>query len=459
MDKRQILKFLSPRLVPSDPVRIEAHPAPQDDEAADPHKAARLGLWVLAIGLGGFLLWAVFAPLDEGVPSVGQVAIDTKRKAVQHPSGGIVKEVLVHEGDRVKEGQLLVRLDEGVARANYESMRQQYLQLRAQQGRLVAEQTGAAVISFHPDLMAARQDPLIQQQIFNQEQLFQSRRASLRADLQSIQESIEGQKSLMRSYQNMLTSRRNQLALVEEELKSTRPLVSEGYVPRTRQLELERMVADANTSLAEILGNIERAQRAVSELQQRLIVRQQDYRKEVETQLADVNRDVQSDDTKLRSLKDDLARTDIRSPAPGQVVGLATQTVGGVVQGGQKLMDIVPDDEPLLLETRVPPHMIDRVRAGLPVDVRFSSFANSPQLVVEGKVISVSGDLITDQPTNQTYYLARVRLTPEGLKKLGNRVLQPGMPVDVVLKTGERSMLTYLLHPLLKRMAASLKEE
>jgi membrane fusion protein, protease secretion system len=459
MDKRQILKFLAPRLVPSDPVRIEAHPAPQEEEAADPRKAARLGLWVLAIGLGGFLLWAVFAPLDEGVPSVGQVAIDTKRKAVQHPSGGIVKEVLVHEGDRVKEGQLLVRLDEGIARANFESMRQQYLQLRAQQGRLVAEQTGAAAMIFHPDLLAAKQDPLIQQQIFNQEQLFQSRRASLRADLQSIQESIEGQKSLIRSYQSMLTSRRSQMALVEEELKSTRSLVSEGYVPRTRQLELERMIADTNTSLAEILGNIERAQRGVSELQQRSIVRQQDYRKEVETQLADVNRDVQSDETKLHSLKDDLARIEIRSPAPGQVVGLATQTVGGVIQGGQKIMDIVPDDEPLLLETRVPPHMIDRVHAGLPVDVRFSSFANSPQLVVEGKVISVSADLLTDQPTNQTYYLARVRLTPDGLKKLGNRVLQPGMPVDVVLKTGERSMLTYLLHPLLKRMAASLKEE
>jgi membrane fusion protein, protease secretion system len=257
----------------------------------------------------------------------------------------------------------------------------------------------------------------------------------------------------------MLGSRKSQLGLIEEELKSTRPLVAEGYVPRTRQLELERMIADTNASTAEILGNMERGQRAVMEMQQRYIVRQQDYRKEVETQLADVNRDVQSDDTKLHSLKDDLERIDIKSPAPGQVVGLAVQTVGGVIQSGQKLMDIVPDDEPLLIETRIPPHLIDRVHAGLPVDVRFSSFANSPQLVVDGTVVSVSGDLLTDQPTNQTYYLARVRLTPEGMKKLGKRVLQPGMPVDVVLKTGERSMLTYLLHPLMKRMAASLKEE
>jgi membrane fusion protein, protease secretion system len=458
IDKPEIMKLLSPKLVPTEPAIAGPEPAGKEINT-DSRGAARLGLWVLAIGLGGFLLWAAFAPLDEGVPSTGSVAIDTKRKPVQHPSGGIVKEVLVHEGERVKEGQLLIRLDEAVAHANYESMRQQYLQLRAQQGRLVAEQTGAATITFHPDLLAAKQDPLIQQQIFNQEQLFQSRRASLRADLQSMQESIEGQKSLIRSYQSMLGSRKSQLGLIEDELKSTRPLVAEGYVPRTRQLELERMIADTNASTAEILGNMERGQRAVMEMQQRYIVRQQDYRKEVETQLADVNRDVQSDDTKLHSLKDDLERIDIKSPAPGQVVGLAVQTVGGVIQSGQKLMDIVPDDEPLLIETRIPPHLIDRVHAGLPVDVRFSSFANSPQLVVDGTVVSVSGDLLTDQPTNQTYYLARVRLTPEGMKKLGKRVLQPGMPVDVVLKTGERSMLTYLLHPLMKRMAASLKEE
>jgi membrane fusion protein, protease secretion system len=457
MEKSTIMKFLSTRLAPNEPALTKTEPDnPLNTDSTSP---ARLGMWVLAIGLGGFLLWAAFAPLDEGVPSTGSVVIDTKRKAVQHPSGGIVKEVLVHEGEHVKEGQLLIRLDEAVARANYESMRQQYLQLRAQQGRLVAEQTGAATIAFHPDLLAAKQDPLIQQQIFNQQSLFQSRRASLRADLQAMQESIEGQKSLIRSYQSMLAGRRSQQALIDDELKSTRPLVAEGYVPRTRQLELERMMADATTSMAEILGNVERGQRAVMEVQQRYIMRQQDYRKEVETQLADVNRDVQSDETKLRSLKDDLDRIDLKSPAAGQVVGLTVQTVGAVIQGGQKIMDVVPDDEPLLLETHVAPIMIDRVHAGLPVDVRFSAFANSPQLVVEGTVISVSGDLLTDQATNTSYFLARVKLTPEGMKKLGKRLLQPGMPVEVVLKTGERSMLTYLLHPLMKRMAASLKEE
>ena len=161
----------------------------------------------------------------------------------------------------------------------------------------------------------------------------------------------------------------------------------------------------------------------------------------------------------MRAVSDDLARTEIKAPAAGQVVGLAVQTVGAVVQSGQKLMDIVPKDAPLILEAHVAPHLIDRVRSDLPVDVRFSSFAHSPQLVVQGKVVSISADLLTEPQTNVSYYLARVQVTPEGIKHLGKRQLQPGMPVEVILKTGERSMLTYLLHPLTKRLAASMTEE
>jgi protease secretion system membrane fusion protein len=431
----------------------------EDPTAGDPIRAGRVGLWALLLGLGGFLLWAAFAPLDEGVPSQGVVALDTKRKAVQHLTGGLVKEVLVHEGQEVTEGQPLIRLDEATSRANYESVRQHYLGLRAVQGRLIAEQTGAASIKFHPDLVAEAKDPLIRSQMTTQEQLFASRKAALRADLQAMQESIQGQEAMIQSYQSMSASRRSQVSLVNEELGNTRELVKEGYAPRNRQLELERMVAEANTSMAELQGNMVRAQRAIAELRQRQVLRQQEYRKEVETQLTDVGREVEGDLGKYRALTEDLGRIEIKSPATGQVVGLSVQTVGGVIQPGQKLMDIVPINESLLLETKVPPHLIDRVRAGLPVDVRFSAFANSPQLVVEGKVVSVSGDLLTEPQTNAPYYLARVTLTPEGHKKLGKRVLQPGMPVEVVFRTGERSLLTYLLHPLMKRMAASMKEE
>lgn len=428
---------------------------------ADTGRAARIGLWALGLGFGGFLLWAGLAPLDEGVPSHGMVAIDTKRKAVQHLSGGIVKAVLVKEGDVVKEGQTLIQLDEATARANHEAVRQRYLGLRAMQGRLLAEQSGAGSISWHPDLKAEASDPLIQSQITTQEQLFRSRRAALQADLQGIEESIRGQEGLLQAYAGMLEHRRQQLALLQDELKHTRGLVAEGYAPRNRQLELERATADSQAQIADLIGNTTRAQRTIGELRQRAMSRQQEYRKEVETQLSDVTREVQSDAEKLVAVKADLGRVEIKSPASGQVVGLAIQTVGGVVQPGQKLMDVVPENEPLLLEARIEPHLIDKVRTGLPTDVRFSTFAHTPQLVVPGEVQSISTDLLTEQQGGMmvTYYLARIKITPEGMQALGKRQMQPGMPVEVVIKTGERSLLTYLLKPLTKRVAASLKEE
>ena len=428
---------------------------------ADTGRAARVGLWALGLGFGGFLLWAALAPLDEGVPAQGTVMVDTKRKTVQHLSGGIIKRVLVGEGELVQEGQVLIELDAATARANYESVRQRYLGLRAMQGRLEAEQADAKSVSFHPDLVEAASDPLIKNQMDTQRQLFQSRRASLLASLRGIEESIRGQEALLQTYQSMLEPRRNQLALVAEELEHTRGLVAEGYAPRNRQLELQRQVAESNAAIAELMGNSVRAQRAIAELRQQALSRKQEYRKEVETELGNVLREVQSDAEKLLAVRADLERTEIRSPASGQAIGLAVQTVGGVIQPGQKLMDIVPEDEPLLLEAKIEPHLIDKVRAGLKTDVRFNAFSHSPQLVVEGEIVSVSSDLLTEQVGGGqiAYYLARVKVTPEGMAVLGRRRLQPGMPAEVIIKTGERSMLTYLLNPLTKRLAASMKEE
>ncbi|MCX7169732.1 MAG: HlyD family efflux transporter periplasmic adaptor subunit, partial [Proteobacteria bacterium] len=190
----------------------------------------------------------------------------------------------------------------------------------------------------------------------------------------------------------------------------------------------------------------------------RAIQRSQEYRKEVDTQLSEVRREVQADAEKYKASTQELGRTVIRAPSEGQVLGLTVQSVGAVVGPGQKLMDIVPKNETLLLEAKVPPHLIDKVHAGLEVDVRFSSFAHSPSLVVQGKLESISSDLLSEQ-NGSVYYLARISITPEGMKELGNRQMQAGMPAEVVIKTGERTVLTYLLHPLFKRMAASMKEE
>lgn len=435
--------------------------APGAGESTRMRQLQRWATASLVAGLVVFIVWAALAPLDEGVPSPASVAIDTKRKTIQHQQGGIIREVLVREGDQVKDDQVLLRLEDGAVRANMEAARQRYLGLRAMESRLLAEQGERERIAFHPDVLAEAKDPLIQRHVETQEQLFRTRRMGLQADLTGIEESIRGQEALRQSYAGMIESRRAQLRLIQEQLGHIQGLVKEGYAPRNQQLELERQVAEIMTSLTDLNGNMARAVQLIAELRQRAISRRQDYRKETDGQLADVTREVQSDEGRLRALREELARTEIRSPANGQVVGLTFQTVGGVIGPGQRVLDVVPEKEALLLEARIAPHLINSIQPGLLADVRFSSFAHSPQLVVQGKVISVSGDLLTEQ-TNMgpmSYFLARVEVTPEGMKTLGRHQMQPGMPAEVIIKTGERTLLTYLLHPLTRRVASSMKEQ
>jgi protease secretion system membrane fusion protein len=332
--------------------------------------------------------------------------------------------------------------------------------LRAMEGRLLAEQVGSTAIAFHPDLVAAAaSDASIRHHITAQVAVMQSRRESLAANVGAIDEAERGQRAAIEGYASVLASRADQAALLEREISGMRGLVAEGYAPANKQLELERALADITATIADLRANRARAQSGVLELRQRAQALRSEHRKEVDMQLAEVRREVQAENERYGALREELGRTEIRATATGQVVGLAIQTVGGVVQAGQKLMDIVPLDERLVLEAHLATHLIDRVRPGAKVDVRFSAFAHSPQLVVEGKVDSISADALTDPITNVPYYLARVSITQEGQAALGTRRVQPGMPIEVVVKTGERSLLTYLLHPLIKRLSASMKEE
>ena len=291
--------------------------------------------------------------------------------------------------------------------------------------------------------------------------MFASRRAALHADQQGIAASILGQEASLQAFAGMQDSRQAQRQLFQEQLANTRELVRDGYAPRNQQLELERQVADVGANLMDLQGNTARARQGIVELRQRALARQQEWRKETDAQWAEVARDVQSEQGKFQALEQELERTVIRAPANGQVVGLAYQTVGGVVPAGQKLMDIVPQNETLTLEAHLAPHLVDAVRPGLLTDVRFSAFAQAPQLVVQGRVVSVSADLLTEQGPQGpvSYYLTRVQLTPQGLQALGPHRMQPGMAAEVIIRTGERTVLSYMLHPLTRRLAASMKEQ
>ncbi len=427
----------------------------------DTRRTIWLGFFVLIIGFGGFLGWAALAPLDEGVPAQAYVAIDTKRKAIQHMTGGIIERVAVREGQRVKAGDTLIELNQDITKANFESIRQNYMAQRAEESRLMAEMEGLSTISFHRDLITAGSDPVINQHIFAQTRLFEARRQALNGELAAIDESIAAQDAVLAGLKLQLESRTIQAQRQAEQHKSISELAEAGYVPRNQALQLEQGQAELRAILAELNASRLRTERTIAELKLRRAQRIVEGSKETAARLAEVRREVQAGREKLDAVSAELGRIKIKAPVDGQVVGLSVASAGGVVSPGQKLLDIVPADESIVLEARIPTHLIDRVRAGDPVAVRFSAFAHSPQLVVDAVISSISGDTLSE-PTpvgNMSFYLARVNLTSNGLKKLDNRHLQPGMGAEVLIKTGERSMLTYLMHPLTKRIAAAMKEE
>ncbi len=423
----------------------------------------RKGAAILLLGLAGFVLWAVFAPLDEGVPTEGVISVETNHKVVQHLTGGMVSALQVHEGQEVHAGDVLFKLDAQASKARYEEVWQRYAGLRAQEDRLRAEQSHRAAIDFHPDLTSQQQDPFVQQHMRNQSQLLAARTAALAADIAAKRESIAGYQALIEGYRGVLSSHESQLTLLEDQLQGVRALTAEGYAPRNQQNDLEQRVAALYGERANTQANMTRAQRAILELQQQINQRNQTEQKEIDADMAQVKLQVEADAQKVLALRQELGRTEIRSPASGQVVGLQVHTVGAVVQPGQKLMDIVPSGEALIVDAQIPPHLIDKIHVGQAADIRFSTFANSPQLLAEGQLKSVSKDLLSKPAAtvegSQSYYLARVMLTDKGMHALQGRQLQPGMPVQVVIKTGERTLWNYLMHPLSKRLAASMKEE
>ncbi|HNU10605.1 MAG TPA: HlyD family type I secretion periplasmic adaptor subunit [Rubrivivax sp.] len=427
---------------------------------ADTRSVMRLGFWVLVVGFGLFLAWAIWAPLDEGVSAPATVSFETRRKVVQHMSGGIVKSVQVKEGQMVSEGELLMVLDDAPTRAAYESMQQTYLSQRAAESRLLAEAAHAPAITFHPDLLRAT-DPQAAQHMQVQQQLFAARRASYAAEIAAANQTIQGMEAQMSGLRQVLESRRTQAQLQSQQLANVKALAADGFAPQNQALQLEQAQADLRASIADVQTSLQRLQSAVAETRLRIAQREQELTKEVSAQLADVQREVEANRERLVAITEELQRTQVRAPLGGQVLGLAVNGPGAVVTPGMRLMDIVPQGESLLLDAQVPTMAIDRIKVGDVVEVRFTAFANAPQLVADGRLVSLSGDAISEATPMgpHSYFLGRVEITPEGRKALGSRHLLPGMMAEVLVKTGERPLMAYLLHPLTKRIAAAMIEE
>jgi HlyD family type I secretion membrane fusion protein len=427
----------------------------------DAMPVVRFGLGVLLFGFLGFLAWAVLAPLDEGAVAPGVVTVESYRKAIQHQQGGIIKELLVRDGDAVKQGQPLVRLDEIQAESLAGSLRVQYLGLLAVETRLVAERENAAQVPWPKELREAREDPQVANVLRVQEDLFRTRRRAYEGELSILRESIAGFTEQIKGFEGLVAGKEQQIRLLDEDLASNKKLFEQGFISRSKLYELQRLQADLASSLGEDMSKRASAKQALAESKLKLLQREQEYRREVSTQLTEVQREGAKLREQLNAAEDTARRVVIRAPEDGVVVGLSVHTVGGVVKPGETLMEIVPQHSGLIIDAQVQPHDVDRVYPGLDAEVRFTAFPMASTPIVIGKVERVSADRLTDQRTGQPYYLTRVLVTADELTKLGpNRdKVRPGMNADVIVKAGERTLFTYLVKPLRDRLARAFKEE
>lgn len=425
----------------------------------DAHSYARLGWLIVLLGFGGFLLWAMLAPLDQGVPLSGTVAVASNRKVIQYQSGGTVDSILVKDGDKVKAGQVLLQMNSVQVKSALDIAKTQFYTAKATEARLLAERENAKDIVFPPALLEAKAIPQVANNIMLQQQLFSSRRMSLQSEMGAADETVAGLNYQLTGLEESMQSKKQQQVFLKEQLDSVRELSKDGYVARNRLLDLERTYAQVNGSISEDIGNIGRAKRQIAELTLRKTQRQQDYQKEVRTILSDVQKETEALQSRLLALEYDFKNVDVKAPVDGTIVGLNVFTIGAVVPAGFKLMELVPVGDALIIEGQLPVNLVDKIHSGLSVELIFSAFNSATTPHIPGVVTNVSADRTVDERSGMPYYKVRAEVSPEGVKKLAHLQVRPGMPVEMVVKTGERTMMNYLLKPIVNRAAGALKEE
>jgi protease secretion system membrane fusion protein len=449
------------KLLKSEAAEVITHDVTPLEVNTDARRFSRLGWLIVLLGFGGFVLWGLFAPLDKGVPLQGTVAKESNRKAIQHQTGGTVQEILVKDGDVVKAGQVLVRMNGIVAKSSYETSEAQYLTARGNEARLIAERDGLKSIKFPTELEQRKNEPRVMELMSLQNQLFTSRQMSLQSELGSINENIAGLKQQISSLEESRQSKNAQMGFLKEQLTGMRDLAKEGYVARNRLLDLERTYAQLSGAISEDIGNIGRSQRQVLELNLRKAQRMQDYQKEVRTTLAETQKEAEAQGARMSAQQFEMSNVDVKAPVSGTVVNLAVFTNGGVVPPGFKMMDIVPADDPLIVEGQLAVNLVDKVHAGLPTELIFSAFNSNRTPHIPGVVETVSADRTVDERTGSAFYRVRVKVSPKGAKMIAQHKMdiRPGMPAELFVKTGERTMMSYLLKPVFDRAHSSMSED
>ena len=436
---------------------------PCNGDAADvltrsSRRVARMGTTIIIVLVAGFGSWASFAPLASGVVAGGVVVADGERGTVRHLDGGIVGEILVSEGQAVKAGQVLIRLDDVRVRANLGSLLAEYDGCRARHARLRAERSNARTISFPADLTARENDPRAREIMQGEIALFNERRAGLETELEMIAKQRGLYERHIAGTKAQIHANKSQLAIVEKELSGLEDLFEKGYAPHTRILKLKREKARLEGDIGRDNSSIAQSEIKIVEARVEAHKIRTEHRREIAAEFRDAQDRMFDLEEQIRSVKDTLVRLDIRAPKSGAVLDLRVHAKNAVLLPGDPVLDIVPTGKTLIVEAKVRPTDIDNVLVGSEAEVRFPAFRRRTTPSVFGVVAMVAADTLVDSAKGEAYYTARIVVAEDQRDRLAGRDLVPGMPADVTIRAGERTLIEYLLEPLTDVMARSFKE-
>jgi HlyD family secretion protein len=417
--------------------------------------SALIGVFVI-----GFGAWSVMAPLESAAVAVGSVVSESSRKTVQHLEGGIISAILVHDGDQVTAGQTLIRLDDTKARTTLLALRGQLWDAKAREARLVAERDGAATIDFPADLLAQQSEPAVAAALAGQQKIFDARRSLVESKTAAIGERINQVHEEINGHQAEVVALEKRVALLQEEVGGVKQLVASGLERKSRLLQLERDLADADGKRGDTLAQIARAKQTIAEAEIDILSLQNDRQKDVADELRETQKKGHELAEQVQAAADVLARDDVKAPENGTITDLRVHTPGGVISPGEALLDLVPEADRLVVEVQVRPEDIDRVREGLPAQVRLLPYKQRRTPLLNARVTYVSADRLVDKRTERPYYTAKLRIDEKELAALGGEVkMVPGMPSEAMIETGETTVAAYALSPILDSFHRAFREK
>jgi HlyD family type I secretion membrane fusion protein len=428
------------------------------ERAADPRRVVRAGLLAMALGAGALGAWAALAPLSGAVIAPGFVKVDLNRKLVQHQEGGIVRAVLVRDGERVQAGQALVTLDDVRIDAQLDLLRTQLDAEQAKAARLEAERAWQEKPTYPAFLRKRAREPKIAELLERESTLFRARRQALDTQVEVLRRQIRETAREADALEHQIKAEEQALRLQKEELAANERLLAQGYVQKTRLLSLQRAVAEYEARHGERRAELSKARQRASELELRILTMRNDYVRTAADELKDSAARIFDLEERIRPSRDAAERQKIVAPIAGEVVGLRVFNAGSVIGPREVLMEIVPEEKRLIVEARIRPEDINHVRAGSAADVRLTAYKHRDTPLVTGSISYVSGDRLTDPQTGTAFYMVHIDVSALALTHAGDLRMQAGMPAEVFVRTDSRTAFDYLIAPVAASLRRSMRE-